>query len=47
MSAMPTKSTMTFKVHRVHRAIVGFVQHNNVIFPWAVAASGEVSNAIG
>ena len=29
------------------RAIVGFVQHNNVVFPWAVAASGEVSNAIG
>jgi len=29
------------------RAIVGFVQHNNVVFPWDVAASGEVSNAIG
>jgi sulfane dehydrogenase subunit SoxC len=29
------------------RAIVGFVQHHNAIFPWAVAASGEVSNAIG
>lgn len=28
------------------REIVGFVQHNNAIFPWAVAASGEVVNAI-
>ncbi len=28
------------------RAIVGFVQHHNGIFPWAVSASGEVSNAI-
>lgn len=28
------------------RAIVGFVQHHNGIFPWAVSASGEVTNAI-
>lgn len=28
------------------RAIVGFVQHHNGIFPWAVNANGEVSNAI-
>lgn len=28
------------------RALVGFVQHHNAIFPWAVSASGEVSNAI-
>lgn len=28
------------------RAIVGFVQHHNGVFPWAVASSGEVSNAI-
>ncbi len=29
------------------RAIVGFVQHHNAVFPWAVNAAGEVSNAIG
>lgn len=28
------------------RAIVGFVQHNNGVFPWSVSASGEVKNAI-
>ena len=28
------------------RAIVGFVQHHNGIFPWSVSESGEVSNAI-
>jgi len=28
------------------RAIVGFVQHHNGVFPWAVSASGEVTNAI-
>jgi sulfane dehydrogenase subunit SoxC len=28
------------------RAIVGFVQHHNVIFPWSVSANGEVKNAI-
>jgi sulfane dehydrogenase subunit SoxC len=28
------------------RAIVGFVQHHNGIFPWSVAANGEVKNAI-
>lgn len=28
------------------RAIVGFVQHHNGIFPWSVSASGEVANAI-
>jgi sulfane dehydrogenase subunit SoxC len=28
------------------RAIVGFVQHHNGIFPWSIAASGEVKNAI-
>ncbi len=28
------------------RAIVGFVQHHNAIFPWSVSASGEVKNAI-
>ena len=28
------------------RAIVGFVQHHNGIFPWAVSAGGEVTNAI-
>lgn len=27
------------------RAIVGFVQHNNAIQPWAVSSSGEVTNA--
>jgi sulfane dehydrogenase subunit SoxC len=29
------------------RAIVGFVQHHNGIFPWSISASGEVKNAIG
>jgi sulfane dehydrogenase subunit SoxC len=29
------------------RAIAGFVQHNNVIQPWAVNEKGEVRNAIG
>lgn len=29
------------------RAITGFVQHHNAIFPWNVAASGEVTNGIG
>ena len=29
------------------RAIVGFVQHHNGVFPWAINANGEVSNAIG
>lgn len=29
------------------RAISGFVQHHNGIFPWAVSANGEVSNGIG
>lgn len=29
------------------RAITGFVQHHNGIFPWAINASGEVQNAIG
>ncbi len=28
------------------RAITGFVQHHNGIFPWAIDAAGEVSNAI-
>ena len=28
------------------RALTGFVQHHNAIFPWAVSANGEVSNAI-
>ena len=28
------------------RAIAGFVQHHNGIFPWSVSASGEVRNAI-
>jgi len=28
------------------RAIVGFVQHHNGVFPWSVAANGEVKNAI-
>jgi sulfane dehydrogenase subunit SoxC len=28
------------------RALVGFVQHHNGIFPWSVSASGEVKNAI-
>jgi len=29
------------------RAIAGFVQHHNGIFPWSINASGEVKNAIG
>jgi sulfane dehydrogenase subunit SoxC len=28
------------------RALTGFVQHHNAIFPWAVSANGEVTNAI-
>jgi sulfane dehydrogenase subunit SoxC len=28
------------------RAIVGFVQHHNGVFPWSVSANGEVKNAI-
>ena len=28
------------------RAIVGFVQHHNGIFPWSINANGEVKNAI-
>ena len=28
------------------RAITGFVQHHNGIFPWSIDASGEVKNAI-
>jgi len=28
------------------RALTGFVQHNNVIFPWSIEADGEVKNAI-
>jgi sulfane dehydrogenase subunit SoxC len=28
------------------RALVGFVQHHNGIFPWSVSSSGEVKNAI-
>ena len=28
------------------RAITGFVQHHNGIFPWSISASGEVNNAI-
>jgi sulfane dehydrogenase subunit SoxC len=28
------------------RALVGFVQHHNGIFPWAIGANGEVKNAI-
>lgn len=28
------------------RAIVGFVQHHNGVFPWSVGANGEVKNAI-
>jgi sulfane dehydrogenase subunit SoxC len=29
------------------RAITGFVQHHNGIFPWSINAAGEVQNAIG
>jgi sulfane dehydrogenase subunit SoxC len=32
-------------VQRV-RALTGFVQHHNAIFPWSINAAGEVSNAI-
>jgi sulfane dehydrogenase subunit SoxC len=28
------------------RALVGFVQHHNGVFPWSVSASGEIANAI-
>lgn len=28
------------------RAITGFVQHHNGIFPWSIASTGEVKNAI-
>ncbi len=28
------------------RAITGFVQHHNGVFPWSIATSGEVKNAI-
>lgn len=28
------------------RALVGFVQHHNGIFPWSVSATGEVKNAV-
>lgn len=28
------------------RALAGFVQHHNGIFPWSIAADGEVKNAI-
>ncbi|MBU1210747.1 MAG: sulfite dehydrogenase [Alphaproteobacteria bacterium] len=28
------------------RAITGFVQHHNGVFPWSVSSSGEVANAI-
>jgi sulfane dehydrogenase subunit SoxC len=28
------------------RALVGFVQHHNGIFPWSVSPSGEVKNAV-
>jgi sulfane dehydrogenase subunit SoxC len=28
------------------RAIAGFVQHHNGVFPWAVSAKGEVTNAV-
>ena len=28
------------------RAIAGFVQHHNGIFPWSVSANGDVKNAI-
>jgi sulfane dehydrogenase subunit SoxC len=28
------------------RAIAGFVQHHNGVFPWSVGANGEVKNAI-
>ena len=28
------------------RAIVGFVQHHNGVFPWSISESGEVKNAI-
>ena len=28
------------------RAITGFVQHNNAVFPWSIGVNGEVKNAI-
>lgn len=28
------------------RALTGFVQHHNAIFPWEITASGEVKNAV-
>jgi sulfane dehydrogenase subunit SoxC len=28
------------------RALVGFVQHHNGVFPWSISASGEVKNAV-
>ncbi len=28
------------------RAIAGFVQHHNGVFPWSIGASGEVKNAV-
>ena len=28
------------------RAITGFVQHHNGIFPWSIGPDGEVKNAI-
>jgi sulfane dehydrogenase subunit SoxC len=28
------------------RALTGFVQHHNGVFPWSIAANGEVKNAI-
>jgi sulfane dehydrogenase subunit SoxC len=28
------------------RELTGFVQHHNGIFPWSIAANGEVKNAI-
>ncbi len=28
------------------RALVGFVQHHNGVFPWSISATGEVKNAI-
>jgi sulfane dehydrogenase subunit SoxC len=31
---------------RAKRDLSGFVQHHNGIFPWSIAANGEVKNAI-
>jgi sulfane dehydrogenase subunit SoxC len=28
------------------RALVGFVQHHNGVFPWSVSEAGEVKNAV-